>query len=254
MTAKKKKSETPDSRRLKNRLKNMSTKKRKRKSTAPRSRSARPRSTRRRTTRARSRKRTRALSAGGGGGGKVGLMKAGQNTLAAGIGAALYTGPQMLIKLPLWAKALIGTGIGVGGHMMKFPNIASGAVGAMTFDLLQQVLGAMLNDDMMDTEYVDPSLLSDTGYCDRRGNSVVMDDDGIVYALNDDGDYEATGGIEDLQKMYGASALQSVSMLPLQDNSPFALSQGNPFALNDIYSLSDNGYALASGYNNYNRY
>jgi len=104
--------------------------------------------------------------------------------------------------------------------MMKFPSVGAGAAGAAMLDLAKGKLAMVLKDDMEDAEYVDSDTLSDTGFCDENGNGVVMDDDGVVYALQDNGDYQAIGMAEDV--------------FNLQDT----LAE-NEFPMSDAYSLSE---------------
>lgn len=110
--------------------------------------------------------------------------------------------------MPLWARTGIGYAGGIGISMAGAPFVGAGLSGATTFNLGQNLFGNFLNDDLEDTEYVDPDTLSDTGMVDDNGDPIVMDDDNVMYALNDGGELQAIGD---------ANNLQNVSMVPLQD-------------------------------------
>lgn len=194
--------------------------------------SARPRRRRRRSSlsashraRPRKRRRSRGLSDGP----KKNWGQAVMASVGGASGGALYIAPKFLFTMPWYGKLIYGTVLSVGAHKFGFPNVGSGAAGAMVQDLATQYLGTSLKD-LTDTEYVDPNTLNDTDLEDEHGNAVLSDDDGILYVMNDDGDAVAIG---DAYSLAEGSNLQNVSMLPLQD--PYAL-QGS------------GAYALASGY------
>ncbi len=213
---------TANSNKLKSKLKSMSTPKKRRKRTVNRAPAKRRTTTRRRPT------KKRALSSGGGGTKKPTIMKAAGTALGGAAGGGLYLAPQFLIKMPLWAKALYGFGGAVAAAKFGFPSVGAGMAGGMAVDAGKQFLSTALKD----ADYVDADTLSDTGYRDQNGNAVVMDDNGDVFALNDDGEYQFIGEADDLLED-DTTDMQSVSMIPLQDE--------NPYNLNDAYML-------ASGY------
>jgi hypothetical protein len=140
---------------------------------------------------------------------------------AGAVGGGLFTATRM-VSMPMWIRVLVGYGGSMALSMMNAPFVGAGLAGATTSHLAERLLPiGMLNDgeELEDTEYVDPSTLSDTGMCDDNGNDILMDNDGIAYALNDSGELEAIGE---------GSDIQGVSMIPLSD----------PYALNDAYQLS----------------
>ncbi len=155
---------------------------------------------------------------------KSGLVKSGKSALAGSAGGALFLGTR-LVKLPLWARTSLGYAAAIALGMFNAPSVGAGMAGATTYHLGQALLPAtMLNDgEMEDTDWVDADTLQDTGQVDENGNNIVMDEDGVAYALNDDNELEA---IEE------GSNMQGVSMLPLQDN-PYSLA--NPYALSENY-------------------
>lgn len=215
----------------------MSTKKTKKRST-PRKRTsavARPRSTRRRS----SPRRKKALSSGGSTQKKLTIMKTISNMGGGIVGGGVYVAPKFLWKFPLWGKILYGVGAASMANVFKSPNVGSGIMGATMLDVAQSLASVGLKDEgLEDVEYVDPSTLSETGFEDEAGNKIVMDDDGVVYALNGNGEYQAIGNRNDLpmddddDEGMGED-LQTVSMLPLQDI--YALSGGNNYSLGAGY-------------------
>lgn len=158
---------------------------------------------------------------------KVTLMGAMMNSGAGALGGAIYTVPKFVFKMPIWAKGLWAVGASVGLGMMKFKSAGAGISGAFASDLANSLFATSLKDDNLnDTQYVDPATLSDTGFEDAdSGNAIMSDSSGNVYALNDSGEYQQIGTMQDLQddSMSEDSNLQSVSMVPLQD----------PYSLND---------------------
>jgi hypothetical protein len=157
-------------------------------------------------------------------------MKAVKNMGGGAVGGMMYTAPQFMFKMPWYAKlgwTLVGA---VGMNYAKCPNVASGQVGAFTFDMIKTLAGSMLKDDMDDAEYVDADTLSDSAFVDQKGNAILQDDQGNLYALNDAGELECMGDAFSLQDY--DDSMQSVSMLPLSNNDPYALAGNNPFQLN----------------------
>ncbi|MDW8347129.1 MAG: hypothetical protein RML94_09255 [Bacteroidia bacterium] len=82
---------------------------------------------------------------------------------------------------------------------------------------VKKMLG--LSDDISQTsapqqvEYVNLDELQDSGYVDDNGNQCLMDREGRLYALADDGVYDEIGDVYSL-----SDDMRSVSMLPLQDD------------------------------------
>lgn len=139
-----------------------------------------------------------------------------KHTGAGAVGGGLFLATRMF-NMPLWVRGLIGYGGSVALAMMNSPFVGAGMAGATTYFLGQTLLpSTLLKDDLEETDYVDSDTLEDTGYIDEYGNSIVMDDDQVMYALNDDDELEAIGDAYDLADM------QNVSMIPLQDD-PYAL-------------------------------
>lgn len=177
-------------------------------------------------------KRRRRLSAGGGiTGGIKGAIGTG---FKGGLGGALHVAPKFVTKLDTMFQIgwdLVGV---VGLSMMKQPQMAAGFAGAAVSNHMQEVFKKSMNDELHDHHYVDPNMLSDSGFQDEFGDPIHMDDDGELYALSDMGDYEHIGHMNDLQGgMNDTAGINGVSMVPLQD--PYALSHGNPYALQDQY-------------------
>lgn len=212
---------------LSKRLKLMATKKRatrrrRRKSTTL---SAAPK--RRRTSTRRRRRTTRALSTGAASPRKMSITQSLMASAAGGLGGGLYLVPKLVLKnMPVWQKVLLGIGGSVALNMAKQPNVAAGFSGAMVADVARSMFPTLLNDDddLQDTEWVDPNSLSDSGHVDEYGNPVLMSDTGTAYALNENNELEEIGEGTDLQ---------SVSMLPLQD----AYSLNDPYSLNDRFAI-----------------
>jgi hypothetical protein len=184
----------------------------------PRTLSAAPRRRRRR--------KRGFLSAGG----NSGLMANVKHNFQGALGGAAFTATR-LIQMPLWMRLLLGAGGSMGLSMAGLPFIGAGLMGATTYHAGQTLLPAtLLNDDgedLEDADFVDADTLEDSGYTDEQGNAIVMDDDGIMYTLNDDGDLEAIG---DAYSLNEDSDMQTVSMIPMQDqyslNSPYSLASG----------------------------
>jgi hypothetical protein len=201
---------------IKKRTTPMATTRRKRRKRTSRTRSAisRPRSL---SAAPRRRRRKRGFLSSGG----SGLMASVKHNAMGALGGAAFTATR-LIAMPLWMRLLLGAGGSMGLSMAGAPFIAAGLMGATTYHAGQTLLpSALLNDDgedLEDADYVDADTLEDSGYTDEEGNQIVMDEDGIMYALNDNGDLEAIG---DAYALNENSNMQSVSMVPLQD--PYAL-------------------------------
>lgn len=209
-------------RRLKKRINTMATRRKKRRRTT-RSLSTHRRTTARRhtprkTTRRRKRKGMLHDSAA-----KPTLKKSFMIAGAGGLGGAVYTLPRFMFTMPWYAKLGWGLVSSIGLSMLKFEKAGAGAAGAFVNDLAQTSFG-LADENLNNTQFVDPDTLQDTGMIDDGGNAVVMDDDGVLYALNDGGDYEAIGDIYSLQE---GTNMPDVSMLPLQDS----------YALNSGYAL-----------------
>jgi hypothetical protein len=210
--------ESSNSKLLKSKLNKMATTGKKRKKRAvKRSTTLRSAPQRKAVTR---RKRKRGLSANGQGG----LMVAGKNAIGGAVGGALFTLPSLFMKLPLWGKIVYGLTGAVVLSVMKFDHVGAGLSGAMVNDIARSQFPTMLNDGMEDTEFVNPNTLSETGMEDGNGNSIVADGEGVVYALNDNGDYQAIGTKEQL--------------FQLQDDAVPMVNRGM-IPLNDVYSLND---------------
>jgi hypothetical protein len=144
------------------------------------------------------------------------------------LGGAVYTAPKFFVKMPLVAKIAVGLGASIGFSFLGMPSAGAGASGAMIADLASTTFATQLKDEMLeDVEYVDADTLSDTGMCDENGEAIVMDDEGVCYAMNDDGEYEAVGMANDFSLQDPNVNMQSTSMLPLQD----AYSLQNPYDL-----------------------
>lgn len=168
----------------------------------------------------RRRRRSGMLSSNGG------LMTSVKNNGAGAIGGALFVGTR-LISMPFYVRTAVGyAGAVAASLVLKMPFVGAGLAGATTANLLQNLLPATMlhDDDLQDTNYVDPNTLSDTGMDDENGNPIVMDEDGTAYALAENGEMSEVD-------MGDASDMQAMSMVPLYDNNPFALSQNNPYAL-----------------------
>jgi hypothetical protein len=148
------------------------------------------------------------------------LMQSAKHNGAGAIGGGLFLGTR-LVAMPLWGRTVLGYAAAVALGMFNAPFVGAGMAGATTYHLGQSLLPAtMLNDDLQDTEFVDPNTLSDTGQVDENGDMIVLDEAGNAYALNDAGE---------LCELEEGTNMESVSMLPLQD--PYALNDSNPFAL-----------------------
>jgi len=195
---------------------------RRRKSTSLSASSLRKRS--RKTGRRRRSTRKGFLSAGA----KMGLKPAATTAFWGATGGAVYTVPKFFFQIPWWGKLLYGVPLSVGLSMSGRPNMGAGAAGALVGDMAQLAFG-LSDGDMQNAQWVDPDTLSDTGLEDEYGNAVSVDDDGVLYALNDEGEYEAIGDAFSLNE---GSNLQSVSMLPLSDI--YALNDGS----NSAYLLN----------------
>jgi len=165
----------------------------------------------------------------GGGTSKVTWGKALNTTIGGAAGGGIYIAPQFMFKLPWWGKALYAVGTSVVAAKMKYPSVGAGIAGAYVQDMAKTMLSTALKD-LDDTDYVDASTLSDSGYLDEDGNAVMMDDDGNMYALSDNGSYALAGNMQELEQ---GSNIQDVSMIPLQD--PYS----SPYSLQDAYALSD---------------
>jgi hypothetical protein len=160
---------------------------------------------------------------------KFTLMGSVKNNLAGAAGGGIYTGISMgasMMKAPQWIRILMGIGGAFGAAALNAPNVGAGIMGAVTHDGLTLLAAKVLLNDMEDTEFVDADTLQETDMMDENGNTMMEDDDGVLYALNDDGDYEAVGDAYALQE---AADLNSVSMLPLMD--AYALQDGYMYAL-----------------------
>ena len=210
---------------LQSKLNTMSTVAKKRKKRVVRKRSTSLRASAPKRT---VRRRKKVLSAGGG----INLMLAGKQTLGGAVGGAIFTAPSLFMALPLWGKIVYGLGASMVANVMKFDHVGAGVSGAMINDIARTQFPTMLMDDgdLQDAQFVDANTLSDTGFIDDNGQAVVMDDDGLIYALNEGGDYQAIGTSEDLKE---GTDMNAVTMTPLMD--VYALSSTNP-------------YNLASGY------
>jgi hypothetical protein len=182
------------------------------------------------------RRKKRTLSAGAPRG-RMNFMQAGKETLGGAVGGAIFTAPAFFIGLPLWGKLAWGLGASVVANLAKYDHVGAGISGAMVNDIARSNFGAMLNDgELEDAEYVDPSTLSDTGFMDEGNNSIVKDTDGTIFALNDDGSYQAIGTTRDLPSQGisdSGTNMTGVSMLPLMD--AYSLSSSSPFSLNAGY-------------------
>lgn len=112
---------------------------------------------------------------------------------------------------------------------LNMPFVAAGTAGAMGKDLIDdfgQHVG-LHDGDLEDHHYVDPDTLSDSGLEDEAGNPVFHDEHGMMYALNDMGELEEIGHMDDMQE----------SPYALQDDSPYALS-ASPYALAETHTSS----------------
>jgi hypothetical protein len=133
----------------------------------------------------------------------------------------------LIEKLPTnkWIKLGLAVAASIGATMWNKPNIGSGIAGATAYSAAKEIFPSFLSDNLEDTQYVDPSTLSDSGFVDENGNAVVQDGDGVMYALNDSGELVAVGDAYALSE-----GMTDVSMVPLQDayalNDPYALSAG----------------------------
>lgn len=197
----------------------MATRKRRRKSTRRRSTAVRSLS-----TKPRRRRRRGMLSSSGS------LMTSAKGAGAGAIGGAAFVATR-LIPMPLYVRTAVGYVGALGAAMfLKMPFVGAGLAGATTANLLQNLLPATMlhDDDLQETNYVDPNTLSDTGMDDENGDPIVMDENGNAFALAED------GTMNDVDMGEGNN-MQNVSMVPLFDNNPYALAEQNP-------------YALASGY------
>lgn len=173
------------------------------------------------------RRRRTGLSSGGSK--KFDMTKSIQTSLGGALGGAIYTAPKFFVKTGLMANIGIGIVASMALNYFNMPSASAGAMGALVSDIGRTQFATSLKDDFEDAQYVDPSTLSDTGLCDESGNSVVMDDEGVVYTLNDEGDYQAIGMSNEFNLSDENVNQQSVSMLPLNDayslqgNSPYDL-------------------------------
>lgn len=169
----------------------------------------------RRSAPAKRRRRRSGLSAGGG------MMANLRTNLQGAAGGVAYTGLSMVVKKPMM-RLLVGTAGSMALAMMVNPYIGAGMMGATANDAVKPLLAKVgLADDLEDMDYIPADSLSDTGYVDDNGESVMSDSDGIIYELQD-GTYTAVGDSYDLQDNYEMSDvyalsddMQSVSMLPL---------------------------------------
>ena len=201
-------------------------KRRRRRSTA----STRPAVRRRRRSPMSAAPKRRRRRLGDSGGSMTKRLTNGLKTTGGGaLGGALYTAPQFAFAMPWWGKLLYGGAVAIAAGAAGAPSVGAGSAGAAVFDLAKNKFALALKDDMQDAEYVDSDTLSDTGFCDENGNEVVMDDDGVAYQLNDDGDYQAIGMADDLFALndgYRGDDMNQLSMVPVAD----------------AYSLNDRNY------------
>lgn len=154
---------------------------------------------------------------------KKGLLGASMNELitnakangAAALGGGVYSFVELMKPSPIMRGI-----VGIGGAMMLgffgFPFVGAGVAGACGHDLTLQVMKktGLADGELEDVMYVDPSTLQDSGYVDSYGNALPMDDDGIIYELNDGGEYVAVGDAYSLQDGYTLQDTSSVQMLP----------------------------------------
>jgi hypothetical protein len=153
-------------------------------------------------------RRKKGLSASG-----TEIMTAAKANGSGFLGGAGYTLPMVFMKPNTLTRGIIGVAGAMILSFMNMPFVAAGVSGALGADMTKAALSSsgLADDyDLQDVDYVDEDTLSDSGYVDENGNAVVMDDDGIMYALNDGGDYEAIGDAYSLQE-----DAQDVMMLPL---------------------------------------
>lgn len=200
-------------------------KKRRKKKSSSTSRLRRSLSARSKST-PRKRRRKKGLSDGMT---KNNLVKSLKSNFGGSVGGLIKLGVDVIPIKWYWKTAIGYTGA-IGSAMMGAPNVGSGIAGATTHDLGKRLLtkfGIALNDDMEDdfedADYVDADTLRDTDLETDMGEAIVMDDDDVMYALQDDGDLRAIG---DGQNYGGAS------MLTLSAGS-------NPYDLSNAYALSD---------------
>jgi len=132
------------------------------------------------------------------------LMTIGKGTLSGAAGGAAYGAVTAHFKPSVMVKTLGGVAIAMGFAYFGMPFMGAGLAGATGSDAAKEAMTKFgLADGMTDVEYVDADSLSDSGYDDENGNAIVMDDDGIMYRLADDGDgYEAIGDAYSLQDGY----------------------------------------------------
>jgi len=148
-----------------------------------------------------------------------------QKNGAAALGGAVLRGANMMVqhlekdkekKSPFlkWGAA---AAVVIGASMMKMPFVATGAAGALGYELAGMVMkgrGAlndnMLAANMLEQEFVPYDTLKDAGMDDENGESILRDGDGHLYAMNEGGDYEHIGHMDDYADVQGAS-LQKIN-------------------------------------------
>jgi hypothetical protein len=178
-------------------------------------------------------RRHRRLSAGPRGTSIPGmLLTAGKGA----IGGALHEAPRFVTKLSMPMQIgwdIIGT-LAL-AKFAKSPTMSAGFAGAAAAKHMESMFSKAMHDNLEDYDYVDPSTLSDSGFDDEFGDPIVMDDDGHMYALNDDGEsYHEIGHMDD----FDDANVEDASMINLQANGYALQSGGNSYALQD-----DNEYS-----------
>ena len=141
-----------------------------------------------------------------------------------GLGGLLFLGTRAIpIDMPPLVR---GIGLGFGGSVLlamltKSTHMAAGMAGASVYYLGEKDIAplapGLLHDDFDlqdNAEWVDADTLEDSGYEDENGNSIVMDEDGIMYALNDRDELVAIDDNFDLQDE--VVDLQTLNMVPLE--------------------------------------
>jgi hypothetical protein len=149
-----------------------------------------------------------------------------QKNGAAALGGAVLRGANMVVqhlekdkekKSPFlkWGAA---AAVVIGASMLKMPFVATGAAGALGYELAGHVMkgkGAlndnMLAENMLEEEFVPYDTLHDAGMDDENGQGILKDGDGHLYGMNDHtGEYEHIGHMDDYADVQGAS-LQKIN-------------------------------------------
>lgn len=162
-------------------------------------------------------------------GGTTSIMGAIKNGVKGGIGGALHEAPRFVTKLSMPMQIgwdILGT-IAL-AKFAKQPSMSAGFAGAAAAKHMESMFSKAMHDNLEDYDYVDPSTLSDSGFDDEFGDPIVMDDDGNLYALSEDGEgYEEMGHMDD----FDGANVEDASMLNLQSGgSAYALQEENEYA------------------------